>query len=147
MVDNSYKWAGGGFLSTSEDLAKFGTAMLYSFQNDDGYLNRQTVGMIWSPVENTKLAWDKDGKYGMGWGVVPSNINHPFCNVREFYVSHTGGAVGGSSVLLIYPRSADAVKNETPVRGVVVAMIANLQSAGLNKTALEIAQMFDQADS
>ena len=27
-VDNSYKWAGGGFLSTAEDLVRFGSAML-----------------------------------------------------------------------------------------------------------------------
>src|SRR5271165_626249 len=26
-VDNSYKWAGGGFLSTAEDLVRFGSAM------------------------------------------------------------------------------------------------------------------------
>ena len=31
-VDNSYKWAGGGFLSTVGDLVKFGNAMLYSYQ-------------------------------------------------------------------------------------------------------------------
>ena len=31
-VDNSYKWAGGGFLSNVGDLIKFGNAMLYSFQ-------------------------------------------------------------------------------------------------------------------
>lgn len=31
-VDNSYKWAGGGFLSTVGDLVKFGNAMLYSHQ-------------------------------------------------------------------------------------------------------------------
>ena len=34
VVDNSLKWAGGGFLSTVEDLAQFGNAMLYSFQFD-----------------------------------------------------------------------------------------------------------------
>ncbi|XP_068213972.1 serine beta-lactamase-like protein LACTB, mitochondrial isoform X2 [Palaemon carinicauda] len=33
-VDNSYKWAGGGFLSTVEDLTRFGNAMLYSSQQD-----------------------------------------------------------------------------------------------------------------
>lgn len=31
-VDNSYKWAGGGFLSTVGDLCKFGNAMLYASQ-------------------------------------------------------------------------------------------------------------------
>lgn len=35
-VDNSYKWAGGGFLSTVGDLCKFGNAMLYSSQQVDG---------------------------------------------------------------------------------------------------------------
>lgn len=34
-VDNSYKWAGGGFISTTEDLVKFGNAMLYASQVDD----------------------------------------------------------------------------------------------------------------
>ena len=31
-VDNSYKWAGGGFLSTVGDLLKFGNVMMYSYQ-------------------------------------------------------------------------------------------------------------------
>lgn len=31
-VDNSCKWAGGGFVSTVGDLVKFGNAMLYSYQ-------------------------------------------------------------------------------------------------------------------
>ena len=32
-VDNSYKWAGGGFLSTVKDLTKVGNIMLYCHQN------------------------------------------------------------------------------------------------------------------
>ena len=32
-VNNSYKWAGGGFLSNVGDLVKFGNAMLYSYQH------------------------------------------------------------------------------------------------------------------
>jgi len=35
-VDNSYKWAGGGFLSNVGDLVKFGNAMLYSYQQKNG---------------------------------------------------------------------------------------------------------------
>ena len=34
-VDNSYKWAGGGFLSTVGDLVRFGNAMLYSSQQNN----------------------------------------------------------------------------------------------------------------
>ena len=33
-VDNSLKWAGGGFLSSVSDLLQFGNAMLYSYQYD-----------------------------------------------------------------------------------------------------------------
>ena len=40
-VDNSYKWAGGGFMSTVEDLVKFGNSMLYSKQMAE---NRNTAG-------------------------------------------------------------------------------------------------------
>lgn len=32
-VDNSYKWAGGGVLSTVHDLVRFGNVMLYSYQH------------------------------------------------------------------------------------------------------------------
>ena len=35
-VDNSYKYAGGGFLSNVEDLTKFGNLMLTSAQSDAG---------------------------------------------------------------------------------------------------------------
>src|SRR6266704_3272008 len=35
-VDNSYKWAGGGFVSTAEDLVKFGSALL-----EPGFLRRE----------------------------------------------------------------------------------------------------------
>ena len=39
-VDNSYKWGGGGFMSTTEDLVKFGNAMLISYNN---YENKDKV--------------------------------------------------------------------------------------------------------
>ena len=34
-VNLSIKWAGGGYLSTVDDLIKFGNAMLYSYQYTD----------------------------------------------------------------------------------------------------------------
>ena len=34
-IDNSFKWAGGGFLSNVKDPVKFGNAMLYSFEKSE----------------------------------------------------------------------------------------------------------------
>jgi serine beta-lactamase-like protein LACTB len=85
----------------------------------------------------------------MGWGVVPATHEPiPFCKTRQFYASHTGGAIGASSVLLIYPRNDESTRGQNvPVRGTVVAMIVNLQNVGLNQTALEIANLFDRVNS
>ena len=148
-VDCSYKLAGGGFLSNVRDLVQFGNCMLYSYQQKPetrlGYLKSETMQTIWTPVENTKLDWLKNstgGGYGMGWGVVPSSEDPPFSRDQQFFVSHTGGAIGASSVLLILP-TKEHVKSEAP-HGVVVAMIANLQSTGLSIQALEIAKVFSE---
>ena len=87
-VDNSNKWAGGGFISTTEDLAKFGQAML-----DAKILKRATVDSLWTPQHTT------DGKatmYGMGWFVRTDSTGR-----RS--VSHGGGSVGGTAQLVIYP--------------------------------------------
>ena len=141
-VDNSYKWAAGGFLSTAADLVHFGNAMLSSYEKDGGYLKRGTVRMMWTPVEETRGHWDMNGSYGMGWGIREPQSDSPFCNGRKFHVCHSGGAIGASSILLIMPTASS---EERPVHGVVVAMIVNLQNVNLNRTALEIAELFDQA--
>ena len=89
FVDNSIKWAGGGFLSTTEDLARFGTAMLKG-----ALLAPGTVQLLWHSQQT------KDGKetgYGIGWGVRTDSTGRTM-------VSHTGGAMGGTAFLLIYPR-------------------------------------------
>ena len=90
------------------------------------------------------------GAYGMSWAVIPGAIRHGACRDQRFYVSHTGGAIGASSVLLVLPRKPDqtvgnASKAGSP-QGVVVSMIVNLQSVGLNKVALEIAKKFEKLD-
>ncbi|XP_031420326.1 serine beta-lactamase-like protein LACTB, mitochondrial isoform X2 [Clupea harengus] len=162
-VDNSYKWAGGGFLSTAEDLLLFGNALLYSFQLASlkgpsgvlpGFLKPQTALAIWAPVDKTEASWDKDGLYAQGWLVVEKLQKYGHCRSRRHYVSHTGGAVGASSVLLVLPSesSGKAVtgpreQGRTLPQGVVVTIITNMQSVGLNSTALKIALEFDKARS
>lgn len=89
-VDNSYKWAGGGFISTSEDLVRFGSALL-----QPGYLKAESLTLLFTPQKT------KDGKetrYGMGWFISRSQSGK-----RIF--EHSGGSVGGSSELILYPDS------------------------------------------
>jgi len=88
-VDNSNKWAGGGFISTTQDLARFGQAML-----DAKILKRPTIQAMWSPQHTA------DGKpttYGIGWAVTTDSTG------RTSY-SHSGGSVGGTALLVVYPR-------------------------------------------
>ncbi|XP_029289873.1 serine beta-lactamase-like protein LACTB, mitochondrial isoform X2 [Cottoperca gobio] len=158
-VDNSYKWAGGGFLSTVGDLLLFGNALLYSYQvahlkdtesSLPGFLKPKTAIDLWAPVDRTEASWDKDGLYAQGWLVVEKLQKYGQCRKRRHYVSHTGGAVGASSVLLVLPsEEIDERHGQTPLlpQGVVVTIISNMQSVGLNSTALKIAHEFDKARS
>uniref|UniRef100_A0A3P9K8T0 Lactamase, beta n=1 Tax=Oryzias latipes TaxID=8090 RepID=A0A3P9K8T0_ORYLA len=152
-VDNSYKWAGGGFLSTVGDLLQFGNALLYSYQVAHlkdakgllpGFLKPKAAIEMWTPVDKTEPGWDKDGLYAQGWLVVEKLQKYGQCRKRRHYVSHTGAAVGASSVLLVLP-SEVADQNPVPPRGVVVTIVTNMQSVGLNTTALKIALEFDKA--
>ena len=142
-------------LSTAPDLCHFGNAMLYSYQWSPeyrpalapGYLQPETVQTFWSPVAGTRLSWDKDGSYAMGWGVVPpldASADPGCCRDRQFYVGHTGGAVGASSALVVLPRR-NVDQHRAPPQGIVVAIIVNMQSASLNKSAIKIAKLFDRA--
>ncbi|XP_073435494.1 serine beta-lactamase-like protein LACTB, mitochondrial isoform X2 [Dendrobates tinctorius] len=150
-VDNSCKWAGGGFLSTVSDLLRFGNVLLYSYQAKEtatmlpGYLKADTVSKMWKQVPNTEMSWDRDGKYAMGWGTVERKQDFGQCKCQKHYVSHTGGAVGASSVLLILPGENNQMM--IPPSGVVVTIIANMQGTGLNTTALKIALEFEKIKS
>jgi CubicO group peptidase (beta-lactamase class C family) len=117
-VDNSNKWAGGGYLSTASDLVKYGSAYL-----DGSLLRPETVELMWTPQKNTA---GETTHYGIGWGI----------DVRDGQrqISHTGGAVGGSTMLLIVPDDR-----------IVVAILTNLEDAGPAGTARAIAEIFAAA--
>jgi serine beta-lactamase-like protein LACTB len=87
-VDNSYKWAGGGFLSSTEDLVRFGSALL-----QPGFLKAESLKLLFTPQ---KTKDDVETKYGMGWFIDKSKSG------QRIY-EHSGGSVGGSSELVIYP--------------------------------------------
>jgi CubicO group peptidase (beta-lactamase class C family) len=118
LTDNSYKWAGGGFLSTPRDLVTFGSALLHP-----GLLNQDSLKLLFTRQHTN------DGKptdYGFGWGI-HENPGEP--RLWE----HSGGATGGSAKLFLYPD-----------QGVVFAWTMN--TTGFNtKPFEEIGKVFVQS--
>ena len=104
-VDNSYKWAGGGFLSTAEDLVRFGSALL-----EPGFLKAATLELLFTSQKTT--AGEPTG-YGIGWFVATDGRGHR-------WVSHGGGSVGGTTAFSVDRDSR-----------VVVAITSNLTGAPL----------------
>ena len=87
-VNNQYKLAGGGYLSTSDDIAKFGQAYL-----DNRVLNKAVISeFLTSENINGNRTY-----YGLGWQVSEDKKG------RAFY-GHVGNGVGGYSNLFIYPK-------------------------------------------
>ncbi len=87
-VNNRYKLAGGGYLSTSDDIAKFGQAYL----NND--VLDKTVISEFLTSENVN---GNPTYYGLGWQVSEDKKGRPF-------YGHVGNGVGGYSNLFIYPK-------------------------------------------
>jgi len=102
-VDNSYKWAGGGYVSTPADLVRFSLGLL-----GGALLTPTTVELLWTSRRT------RDGSetgYGLGWSVGRD------ADERRV-VSHTGGSVGARSILLVYPDERLAVAITTNLQGV-----------------------------
>ena len=87
-VDNTYKWASGGFVSTAEDLARFGQRLL-----EGQLLRKQTRDLLWTSMQTSD---GKPTEYGLGWTVDTDSLGR-----RR--VRHSGGSVGGTAQLVIYP--------------------------------------------
>ncbi|MDO6472909.1 serine hydrolase [Maribacter sp. 1_MG-2023] len=88
-VDNFYKLAGGGYLSTSEDIAKFGQAFLDKKVNVKEAILNQFL-----------TAQQVDGNstyYGLGWQVSED------AKGRKFF-GHVGNGVGGYANFFVYPK-------------------------------------------
>lgn len=108
-VDQSNKWAGGGFVSNSEDVVRFGWAHV-----SGALLEPATVTLLTTPQ---RLRDGASTGYGIGWSAATDSAGR-----RTF--GHTGSSTGGRAVLLVYPEER-----------VVVAALANLSQAPMS-TAL-----------
>jgi serine beta-lactamase-like protein LACTB len=110
-VDNSYKWAGGGFLSTAEDLVHFGSALL-----QPGFLKQETLRTMFT-AQKTKSG--EETGYGIGRAVDKSKSG-------KLIYEHSGGSVGGTSQLILYPETH-----------LVVAMVNNLSNGPWRREEVE----------
>lgn len=115
-VDNSYKWAGGGYLSTTEDLVKFGNSMLYAT-----ILDETTITEL---IKSQKTIDGKETGYGMGWYSGTNEFG------RDFF-SHAGASVGGGGNLIIYPKEK-----------LVLAVLTNDTRAKVGNSMHQVAELF-----
>lgn len=110
FTDVSLKWAGGGMISTVEDLLRFARAVL-----DGTLIKASTLQQMLTPYE---LKNGKRTNYGLGFA-----LGRDEKKGRVF--GHAGGSTGFSSRLFIYPDV-----------GIAVAVMTNLQGAGRSVTRL-----------
>ena len=99
VVNNTYKWPSGGFLSTTEDLVRFGVAHLQGEALADSILD-----LYWAPQQTLDgrrmLAYNhshdpEEMEYGMGWMIRKDDEGRTV-------IGHRGHAVGGSTEFGIY---------------------------------------------
>lgn len=119
-IDVSYKWAGGGLLSTSEDLVRYAAAYL-----TDDFLACETIAMMFRSM---RTADGQETGYGIGWSVKQDEEGRQI-------VQHGGDIEGGRAHLVLYPG-----------QGVAVAVLVNLTSApSVDDLARQIAIPFLKA--
>ena len=115
-VDNSYKWAGGGFLSTGEDLVTYGSALL-----QPGFLKAETLRLLFT---SQRMTDGRETGYGIGWFIGKDSTFGPV-------FSHGGGSVGGTSELVILPASR-----------LVIAIVTNMTDARIGDLPRQLEGVF-----
>lgn len=94
-VDLSHRLAGGGWLSTSKDLAKLGQGFL-----NDSFVEPSIRTEFWTPqVLNSGKVNPQN--YGIGWRIHTLTLN----NDEEVKYAHHGGVSrGAQSFLVVVPK-------------------------------------------
>ncbi|MEA1787306.1 serine hydrolase domain-containing protein [Arenibacter sp. GZD96] len=110
-VNNLYKLAGGGYLSTSEDIARFGQAYLNRSVLDEGAVAQ----FLTSEIINGTPTY-----YGLGWQVSRDTKGRP-------YYGHVGNGVGGYALFYAYPEEQ-----------MVFSILMNSTNPGIEKDLDEI---------
>jgi serine beta-lactamase-like protein LACTB len=115
-VSNEHKVAGGGFIGTSEDLIRFGNEIRLP-----SMLSKASVNEL---LKKQQL---KDGSftnYGIGFGVGETNKGTPV-------YSHSGGSIGATTLLLIYPKEE-----------IVISILTNMSSLPIRDFGEQLENVF-----
>ncbi len=116
--DLSYKWAGGGYLSTAEDLVRIIDGM-------DELLSASTVEELWTPVPLQSGEMNPQS-YALGWRVYATKSG-------EEVIHHGGVSPGGRAFVATLPG-----------RNITVAILANASVRYGLKEALSITGFFNE---
>lgn len=117
FFDPSDRLPGGGWLSTSDDLAHFAATVM-----DGKLVPASDLEEMWKPLT---VADDGSG-YGLGWAIAK------FAGHR--IVGHNGGQAGASTCLKLVPD-----------RQLAVAIMTNLEGAALDELAKSILELYLRA--
>ena len=119
-VDTSCRSGAGGLLSTTEDLVRFGSALLRG-----ELVRRDTLETMFSPQKTR--AGTRTG-YGLGWYVDTDARGRR-------YLWADGRGVGGRAAIVIVPHAR-----------LVTVMLSNIEGERLDEHARRIAEFFLDAD-
>jgi CubicO group peptidase (beta-lactamase class C family) len=115
-VDPSCRWGGGGLLSTTGDLVRFGEALVHG-----DFLRRETLEAMFTPV---RTRFGEDTGYGLGW--------HVETDARgRRWVWHGGRGIGGRAAIVLVPHAR-----------LVTVMLSNIEGERLDEHARRITAYF-----
>ncbi|MBA6155329.1 beta-lactamase family protein [Tenacibaculum sp. S7007] len=120
QVNNEFKAAGGGFLSTTEDLVLFGNEFIKPQIISNNSLSEITTSNIISDNKKTN--------YGIGISISKTKNN-------TLKLSHSGGGIGASSMLLIYPKE-----------DITIAILTNLSRVKMRNYIKSLENIFLKKD-
>ena len=115
-VSNEFKAAGGGFVATSEDLILFGNEMI-----NPQTISKTAIAELVKPQVTSK---GKKTNYGIGVGV--RNVKN---NTLRY--SHSGGGMGATAFIMMYPE-----------KNMVVSILTNLSGVNIRKLVGELEAIF-----
>lgn len=129
QTDHSYKWAGGGFISTPSDVARFAVAHL-----DEQFLAAETVNLMFNKA---KLNNGQDVSFGIAWQIGFDRYKEQeryqgdevkaMMETMPNVVMHAGGSMGGTTMLILcteHARAVTVVKNVNGDIGADVFLLA-----------------------